>query len=591
MLTVQVKALLLSILLNCMLVTPAYSQSFLLESAPEFLPVEQAFQWVPSIGTGEMRIHWQVAPNYYLYRERTAVRAFTTQGGLLNSDFRFAAEGLQKYDDYFERETQVYYLSSEIFVKVTPVQSPVYLEVETQGCADAGLCYPPQTKWFEADFSIGSITELSAPPSFSEAANERDTVSEVAGHDAVTGQVAAPPILTGTTLLLALLGGLILNLMPCVFPVLSLKVFGFAGRERREVQQHAWLYCVGVILSFAAVGVVMLALRHMGMAIGWGFQLQQPWFVTVLVYLFFILGLAFAGVVHLGHGLMGVGQQWLVGGGRRAAFFTGVLAVVVASPCSVPFMGVAMGAALTQHWIVALGIFATLGLGLALPFLVLAYAPGLIEKLPAPGLWMQTLQQFFAFPLFATGLWLLWVLGKQVGLWGSVLVASGCLLLVFGGWAWLRLRIIGKAIALMSIVLALCLPWQLEHQQAAVPSEHVSEDALLPGLAAAYTQERLAALRAQDKAVFVNLTASWCITCLVNEKVALHRQAVQAHMQNHEVYYLVGDWTNRNAEITALLNQYQRSGVPLYLYFAPGADRAAILPQVLTEAALIEALQ
>lgn len=549
------------------------AQASFLEQPTDFLPVEQAFQWVPSLVQTEAKIQWQIAPEYYLYRERTVVKALTEQGQPLSTAVRFGADGIKKYDDFFERETEVYYGQSEIFVKVEPQQNRVWLAVETQGCADAGLCYPPETKWFLSDFAAQTISEESAP-NFSQhsAGSERGEIDN--------------SVLS--VLLFALLGGLILNLMPCVFPVLSLKVFGFAGKPRAQVKQHAWLYCAGVVCSFVIAGLLMLSLRAAGEAVGWGFQLQQTWFVGVLIYLFFVLGLAFTGVVHLGQGLMGVGQQWLIGGGRRAAFLTGVLAVVVASPCSVPFMGVALGAALTLAWPLAIGIFIALGTGLALPFLLLAYLPKLIEKLPAPGAWMQTLQQFFAFPLFATALWLVWVLGQQAGLWGAVLIGCGCLALVFAGWCWQQLgSFAGKIVGAVFLSGAVLLPWQLDNQHVRPLSPAAQ---LQPGIAQAYTPELLAQLRTEQKPVFVNLTAAWCITCLVNEKVALHRQTVRQHMREQGIYYLVGDWTNRDAHITELLNQHQRSGVPLYLYYAADQKEAAVLPQVLTEGLLIETL-
>lgn len=558
----------------------AIAQANFLTQNTEFLPVEQAFQWVPSLRDQDIKIQWLIAPDYYLYRERTDVKAYTQQGQAVDSTVTFAANGIKKYDDFFERETEVYYGQSEIFVKVRATENPLWLAVETQGCADAGLCYPPEIKWFLADRNQQIITEESAPSFTNIAATNSVADADEMGVTTMTSSAIA--------LVFALLGGMILNLMPCVFPVLSLKVFGFAGKPRAEVKTHAWLYCAGVIASFMVAGSVMLALRAAGDAVGWGFQLQQPWFVALLIYLFFILGLAFAGVVHIGQGLMGIGQAWLVGGGRRAAFFTGVLAVLVASPCSVPFMGVALGAALTQHWLVALGIFAALGLGLALPFLLLAYVPKLVEKLPAPGAWMQTLQQFFAFPLFATALWLVWVLGQQAGLWGAILIGSGCLVLVFAGWCWQQLGgTFGKAISVIFLAIAVLMPWQLTKQTIV---SHAAAAELQPGLARAYSPALLAQLRAENKPVFVNLTAAWCITCLANEKIALHRKAVEQHMREQGIYYLVGDWTNRDSAITALLNQHQRSGVPLYLYYPAGVAEPVILPQVLTEQAVIDAL-
>jgi thiol:disulfide interchange protein DsbD len=392
-------------------------------------------------------------------------------------------------------------------------------------------------------------------------------------------------------LLMALLGGLILNLMPCVFPVLSLKVFAMAGQRERddEAHLHSWIYAAGVVVSFVVVAGVMLLLRAGGEAVGWGFQLQEPLFISLLVYLFFILGLSFSGVVHIGGSLMGIGQSLVAGNPVKSSFFTGVLAVVVASPCSVPFMGVALGYAVAQSAPMALLVFAVLGFGMALPFVLLAYWPQMLHSLPAPGPWMQRLQQFLAFPLYATGVWLLWVLGQQGGQMAMVVVLGGLILLAMAGWLWrdASVRVWEKGLAVLVLLTALIVPHFLVIQACNAQSP----TKMSTGDAEPYTAARLVELRAGGKPVLINMTAAWCLTCLVNEKVALSRESVQQRLHEKNITYLKGDWTNRDPEITRFLQQFGRNGVPLYLYFPAGrGSEVVVLPQVLTEKTVLDAL-
>jgi thiol:disulfide interchange protein DsbD len=391
---------------------------------------------------------------------------------------------------------------------------------------------------------------------------------------------------------MALLGGVILNLMPCVFPVLSLKVFAMAAQRERddEAHWHSWIYTAGVITTFVLVASVMLLLRAGGEAVGWGFQLQEPMFVGLLIYLFFVVGLSFSGVLHIGGSLMGIGQRLVAGNPVRATFFTGVLAVVVASPCSAPFMGVALGYAVVQSAPVALLVFAVLGLGMALPFILLAYWPQMLHRLPAPGLWMERLRQFLAFPLYATAVWLLWVLGQQGGELAMVAILGGLILLVLAGWLWrdASVRVWEKALAVLVLATALIVPHFLVAEICQLPQA----TAFKTGDAEPYSPARLAALRAEGKPALINMTASWCLTCLVNEKMVLSRHSVKKYLHEKNIAYLVGDWTNRDPDITQFLQQYKRNGVPLYVYYPAGADsKPVVLPQVLTESAVLEALR
>ena len=400
--------------------------------------------------------------------------------------------------------------------------------------------------------------------------------------------------------LFALLGGLILNLMPCVFPVLSLKVLSLAntrGAALREQRLHGMAYAAGVVLSFLALAAILLALQAGGAAIGWGFQLQQPAVVATLVFVFFVMGLSMAGVVEFGTSIMGIGSNLQEQEGLKGSFFTGVLAAVVASPCTAPFMGAALGYAFTQSMPVALAVFLALGLGMALPFLLISFVPALGRFLPRPGAWMQTFRQLLAFPLFATAVWLLWVLGNQAGPNGMAAVLAGCVLLGFACWLWqqrhtrrggyrhLRTALALGAVALVAGILA--SPF-LQTGSASAASGELAADANFEP----YSAARLQALRAEGKPVFVNMTAAWCITCLVNERIALSSETVVTALEEKGVTYLKGDWTNNDPAITAVLREFETAGVPLYLMYPADRSRPAeVLPQILTEGIVLEALE
>jgi len=395
--------------------------------------------------------------------------------------------------------------------------------------------------------------------------------------------------------LLAFAGGLLLNLMPCVLPVLSLKALSLVqhGQSQKAQQRmHGLSYTVGVVLSFVLIAGVLLALRAGGEQIGWGFQLQSPLFIALLVYLLFALGLSLSGLFNVGSSWMGFGDSLSQKSGYTGSFFTGVLAVLVASPCTAPFMGTALGYAITQSASTALIIFALLGLGMALPFLLLSFIPGWLRFLPKPGAWMETFKQLMAFPLYATALWLLWVLGRQVGVNGMTAALGGLILLTLALWLISgntnRWRKIGFIAALLASLGMLTLP---VFKPTSVNLSNSSSTATTNGVAIeAYSPQKLQTLRDQQKPVFVNLTADWCITCLVNEQVALNQPEVQQVFKDNGITYLKGDWTNRDDAITRLLNEHDRSGVPLYLFYAAG-KQAEVLPQILTPDLVINALK
>ena len=424
--------------------------------------------------------------------------------------------------------------------------------------------------------------------------------------DAVPGVVPAAAVaLAGesdlgllTAALFALLGGLILNLMPCVFPVLSMKALALAAKRDAPdaARASALAYGAGVLVSFAGLAALLIALQAGGAAVGWGFQLQQPLFVTALALLMFAIGLNLSGLYEVGGGtLTSAGDGLTHSSGAAGSFFTGVLAVVVATPCTAPFMGAAMGYALTQDAASALVVFLALGLGFALPFMLLGFFPRLLRGLPRPGTWMISLRQVLAFPMYGAAIWLVWVLSLQTGSDGLLVALMSALALAFGLWVLGRAqqseglrRRAGLATAAVAIIGATALTAYVggsappaAAQQASAESSFAYEP---------YTAARLEALRAEGRPVFVNATAAWCITCLVNERVALSGEALKTAFAERNVAALKADWTNQNPEITALLSAQQRSGVPLYLYYAPGAQTPTVLPQLLTESVVMAAL-
>lgn len=389
------------------------------------------------------------------------------------------------------------------------------------------------------------------------------------------------------TLLFAFLGGLILNLMPCVLPVLSLKALSLAQGAEGDARREGLHYTAGVLTTFALVGGAMLALRAALGGIGWGFQLQNPYVVLSLALLMAGIGFNLVGLLEVGLRAGGIGQGLVARAGRAKSFLTGALAVIVATPCTAPFMAAALGAAMLASAPVALLIFVVMGLGMALPFLLLGLWPRARAVLPKPGAWMVTFRTVLAFPMFATAIWLLWVLGSQRGPDAMALGLIAVVAMALALWA------IGKAQASRSLgwrVAALvglagigASIWALP---AAAPSVAAGERGEAGALYAetAFTPAALDAALASGKPVFAYFTADWCVTCKLNERVALHTSATAALFKQKDMQVLVGDWTSQNPDITAILAQYGRAGVPLYLYFPPGAGagEAKVLPQLLT---------
>jgi thiol:disulfide interchange protein/DsbC/DsbD-like thiol-disulfide interchange protein len=412
------------------------------------------------------------------------------------------------------------------------------------------------------------------------------------------GSAGAAETAGGISLLLAIafafVGGLILNAMPCVLPILAMKALALAshGGDKNsggggEARKEGFAYAAGAVLSFLVFGLVIVALRQGGSAVGWGFQLQEPMAVAGFALLIFAVGLNLSGVFEFSSVTMGDGLASR--SGAMGAFFTGVLAVAVAAPCTAPFMAAALGFALTQSTISALLIFLSLGLGFALPFMILGLWPRALSFLPRPGPWMLRLKQFLAFPMYGAAAWLTWVLAQEAGANGVAVLLAAFVALAMAAWLWSvtrdlegRGRGVGAIAALAVLILALYGVSTLAGATAPVQANAISSEK--------FSDERLASLRASGKAVFVDATAAWCITCLVNEQAVLSRQPVKDAFNARHVTYLVADWTNRNAAITKLLEANGRDGVPLYLYFAPGADKPVILPQILTESGILAAI-
>ena len=384
----------------------------------------------------------------------------------------------------------------------------------------------------------------------------------------------------------ALFGGLILNLMPCVFPILSLKVLGFArGGGSVAMRANGLSFAAGVVLSFIALAAVLLGLRAAGEAVGWGFQLQSPLVVTFLALLFFVLGLNLSGVFEfsslLPHSLAAASFEHPA----VDSFFSGVLAAVVASPCTAPFMGAALGYAVTQNPWTALAVFGALGCGMAAPYVLLAWFPGWLKRLPKPGPWLAKFKQLLAFPMYATVVWLAWVLSLQIGPNAIVWLGAAMVLIALGTW------LLGQTTAArwrfaaaLIIALGLYAAWPTGDTVAAGTSKSKSDDW------APFAAADIAALNAAGTPVFVDFTAAWCVTCQVNKKVVLETKAVREAFRAKSVMLMRADWTRRDPVITAALAEFGRNGVPVYVLYAPGKP-PVLLPEILSERIVTDALK
>ncbi|MFO1080187.1 MAG: protein-disulfide reductase DsbD family protein [Reyranellaceae bacterium] len=419
----------------------------------------------------------------------------------------------------------------------------------------------------------------------------------------LAGAEGGETISLAQALLFALLGGLILNLMPCVFPVLAMKAAALArlsGHERAEIRRDGLAYTAGVLAAFAVLAGIVIALRASAGEVGWGFQFQSPVFSLLVSYLFFVVGLNLSGVFEIGGRFAGLGQGLAARGGSAGAFFTGVLAVVVATPCTAPFMAAAIAFALGQPAAQTAAVLLTMGLGLALPYLLLSLTPALQQLMPRPGAWMERFRQFLAFPMYASAVWMIWVLTQQTGADGVIYALGGMILIAFAIWllrlgagsasgvsrgTWLR-----RGFAAMAVLLAFGAALRLEDAPATAASASGPSGGVSFEGWERYSRERLNQAVAAGKPVFVDFTAAWCITCLINERVALDVPAARKAFEQAGVVKLKADWTNRDPEISAALKELGRAGVPVYLWWPAGADKPKLLPQVLTESLILSEL-
>lgn len=458
-----------------------------------------------------------------------------------------------------------------------------------RGASGVTLTMAPGYAWQDAKppETIAGVLEVSG---------EVYEVTATKGPLAAAAQGLGPPaaagqgggsIQLGGAALSAFLGGLILNLMPCVFPILAMKAASLAGHahERAAARGQGLAFGAGVLVTFLALAGVLIALKQAGSAVGWGFQLQSPEVVAGLALLLLLVALNLSGVFEIGMSLQNAGSGLAGRGGLTGAFFTGALAVVVAAPCTAPFMGPAVGWALTQPAPAALAVFLALGAGFAAPFVAVAFVPGLLARLPRPGPWMDTLKKLLAFPMYAAAAWLIWVVAQQADavVLGRVLAAAVTLALA----AWLygamqrqraagaRSVVSGVLAAALVIVAVPTAVWPQAEPN--LPSEP-------------YSPERLAALQSEGRPVFVNYTAAWCVSCQVNDRVALSTASVARTFQKTNTAYLKADWTKKDAVIAADLAKHGRAGVPLYLVYDK-AGKTNVLPNILTEGIVTKALE
>jgi thiol:disulfide interchange protein DsbD len=375
--------------------------------------------------------------------------------------------------------------------------------------------------------------------------------------------------------------------MPCVFPIISLKVLSFVsmgGESKEIIRKHSLSFCLGVVLSFIAIALVLLFLKQSGVLVGWGFQLQSPVIVGILSILMFLIGLILLTDINIGTSLTRLGKVGSNDSSYSGSFLTGILAVIVASPCTAPFMGAAIGYALIQPSAITIPIFLSLGLGFAAPYLVLSIKPELISSMPRPGKWMETLKEFFAFPMFATSLWLLWVFSMQTNTEALISLLISLLLVSLLVWSYSKLNkpYIKIFIVLIGIFM---LSYQLIQISNTKIAELQSENTLK-----SWNENTESLYQSKNQAYLINFTAAWCITCQANDKIALSRPAVKNYLKENNIEYIVADWTNRNEEILNVLNKYGRSGVPLYVYWKPGMTESKLLPAILTEQIVLDSL-
>ena len=504
----------------------------------EFLPVDEAYPTEAELTQdGRLIARWVMPEGYYLYKH--SLKLVGKEGTELGS--LTIPPGKQKTDEFFG-EVEVYYNFLEISAAiVAQSRAEVVVDVHYQGCADAGLCYPPEVREFRFA-GMGSETDVASEL----------TVLESAG---ISIWVAIGS---------ALLAGLILNLMPCVFPILSIKALSLVqSAGQSENLRHALGYLCGVVVTFLVLAILLLVLRGFGAAIGWGFQLQSPGFVVAMTLLFFVMSMNLLGVIEIpGFGLSMT---------QPNPFMTGVLAVIVATPCTVPFMAAAIGYAISQGGINLVLIMAMMGVGMALPYIVVTATPRIAAWLPRPGQWMVTFKRVMSIPMVLTVIWLVWVLTRQVGLIGILWSSAAMILLAIAALVGRRqVKWLTSVWAIMLVVIA-----------SAVYAVSRPDETLQTADSETFEYERYQVMVAEQRPIFLNVTADWCLTCLANERTTLAREGVHQTFDAYGVTYVKVDWTNRDAQVTKLLERFGRYGVPMYVLY-PSIGQPVVLPQVLT---------
>ena len=568
------RTLKLCLLLSLWLPLSALAQNALsayTQQQTQFLPVDEAYQ-LTLVADGDQRLmlQWVIAPEYYLYRHAFKAQVSDSEGSITAN--LVVPDGLSKTDEFFG-DVEVYYDALEAMVTLERTTELSQIKVTYQGCADAGLCYPPETKSFLWHMASGEIQAGSLAPT-SSALDSGDDTSSSAG----IGLLAA--------IAFAFLGGIILNIMPCVFPILSLKALSFTHGSADQHRRASLVYAAGVIVSFMALASVLVAIQQTGQLIGWGFQLQNTGFVIGLAYLFTVMGLSLNGLIHFGTSMMNVGQSLTEQDGDAGNFFTGVLAVVVASPCTAPFMGTALGYALTQPIMVTLIVFAALGAGMALPMVILSHSSAAVRALPKPGPWMDTAKNVLAFPLYLTSVWLLWVAGNQAGVNTMALALSGLVLLALAAYLYgdTSLR---KGFSIILVAGAVFLAIPSDNKPGSNDSSRTLSDGQI-----AWSASVLDDYIKRGDPIFVDVTADWCITCLANEAAVLFTPEMEQAFVDADIPYMIADWTDYDADIGRFVQSHGRSGIPLYVMYPRGiGSTPVILPQLLTRNIVLSAIE
>jgi thiol:disulfide interchange protein len=541
-----------------------------MDNAP--LPADQAFRFEAlAQNPHQLLLRWTMPKGYYLYRDQTSLKLKDAAGLSLTPAW---PAGTVHHDAHYGDVT-VYFGQVELPVSIAgdPAgRQQLTLETSFQGCQDGGLCYPLMTRAVDVDLGSGAAVSGTAIR----------TAPEMPPAGAGPSDTSL-----GSALLLALIGGLVLNLMPCVLPVLSIKAVGLieSGESPNRRRSHALMYTAGVLASFIVLGLLVISLKS-----AWGAQMQKPLVVAVLALVMLAVALSMSGLVQFGASLGNTGAGLASRSGPAGDFFTGVLAVVVASPCTAPYMGSALAYALAAPAANALMVFVALGIGLALPFLAIGFVPALARLLPRPGRWMETLKQVLAFPMYLAAAWLAWVLANQRGADAVGLLLVAMVLLAMTLWWFERSRSRGVPSKVLVAVLGVVTLVPI-YLLAKVPPP--SRAATTEAGVVAYSPEKLAELRAAGTPVFVDMTADWCVTCKANEHTVLDTQAFRDLLRRTGAVYMKGDWTDVDPAISAFLQQYHSPGVPLYVVFpkhgSAGRQLSTVLTSSMVEQALTEA--